>query len=1586
MRRKLFKLIIVALVTVMLVSNFSYLGAGIISYAANNMETNHKNIDFDAQIKDNNKLSLIVSAKEEGYFNGKITIENSNFTIKEAKNQYINKIEGNVITLNQINAGTTANIELDIEPIKRDIYDIGLLNSVTKVNLSGIYKNKTNKDINIKADRELKLEIPENNANENVESEIKVVTNKILKVDNQDKRVIQLELSLGLKDNNYPIKAIDTQLTLPKQKGAYPTVRSKVDFNNMTNFNMKHTNEIVNINLTNLPNEKNLILWKKSGNDKVIVSLIYDKDEILDELKVKMKETVTLQNGKELVVEKESLPLKETKGDALVQIATENNENSIYKGKLYANVPRQFETKTIVKVNLPKAEDKIEVVENASSYIVNGKKENANVCYVQTLISKERFDKILGAEGKIVVKNGKEVIATIDSTTAVDKNQNLVINYLQEKNVQSITIETTTPVDIGNLEFKHVKEIKNQSRDVVKAVTEINTKTNLNYNNLVSENVSKIKLEESKSDVEFTTDAKSLLTTAENNVEMKVLLKTNKEMNNLFENPVIEIELPQEVETVPAVKAKLVYEDELKIKETKVVGNKIIVSLDGKQTAYKEAGIEGALIIVNAKLKLNKDAATNNSKIKMNVRNGSESIGKVTDIRIIAPKDMTITHSIKGLGVETFGEEKTKKVTLPRGERQSKVFETSIDIVNNNEASMNNVKLSGTFPTNNSNNNVNIKVVEGFNVSAINGAEVYYTENEKATNDIQNTQNGWKENITDATKVRKFLITIPEMKTKEKYNLAYKMEVPGLLEYNQKANQTVEVSYTNVLVGEEKTLNGTEIILETGVGAKAEIGLKAKIGPNEIKNLEKVKNGEVVRIKMEVSNIGSEDLHNVKVVGLVPEGTALVIPKGINSDKPEDWYEYDLENYYEELPDKKYEKVIEEIKAGKVATLEYEIRVKNNVVAGTNIKVESGIKYGDVMKKSNTLELVTEQSNIRVSVKKGTDRNIEIYDKIRYLVVVENISDKKQEKLNVKINYPEGLENETVALITSTKNEQTGKVEVTNERLEAKNDIQIGDLLPGQSKIIKLDNMINSKSQDVIKFSSTVSSKSEIVRSNEIQDRVKKVDLSIEMTTDTNSQYVKSGDEINYIIKVKNNQNIRTDNLIIKDIIPESLSVLDVSAAGEKYENIQDDNNINIPFEIDANAEKDIVINTVVNYEPSRTTAETITNVAELEYKGDKIATTQEITHIIESDKETEEGNGNETDNNNPDGNIDGNPDENIDGNIDVATGKNMITGIAWLDENANGIKDNEEKTLNGVEVFLYNPNTKNLMKDSKGNVLRVSTNDHGVYVLDSIPNGSYIAIFDYDKAKYGLTKYKVEATTEKNNSNALMNELFIEDAKEEVPSTDIIKLNNNNMSDVNIGLIELKKFDLKLDKFVSKILVQNSAGTTVKEYNDETLAKVELRAKQVKGSNVIIEYKIRVTNVGEVEAYARKIADYMPNALKFSSELNKDWYQSGEKLYNVSIANEVIKPGESKEVKLTLTKSLNDDTVLGRINNTASIEECYSNYNITENTENNKGLADIIISVSTGGIVWTTTIISLVVVLGVAAFVIIKKKNKEEI
>ena len=97
---------------------------------------------------------------------------------------------------------------------------------------------------------------------------------------------------------------------------------------------------------------------------------------------------------------------------------------------------------------------------------------------------------------------------------------------------------------------------------------------------------------------------------------------------------------------------------------------------------------------------------------------------------------------------------------------------------------------------------------------------------------------------------------------------------------------------------------------------------------------------------------------------------------------------------------------------------------------------------------------------------------------------------------------------------------------------------------------------------------------------------------------------------------------------------------------------------------------------------------------------------------------------------------------------------------------------------------------------------------------------------------------------------------------------------------------------------------------------------------------------------------------------MTFSSELNPDWYLSENNLFTKNLENTLINPGEEKEIKLVLTKTMTNKNV-GLINNRAEIYEDYNKYgeldidSITNNQsqdEDDFGTADVIIVVATGG------------------------------
>ena len=818
MRSKIIKIITVMLLLVSLTMiNFIYVGVGFVSLAAEEISTNHKNIDYSVELKSENLLTIAINVKNEGYFNGEITLENSNFKLKNSTNnssEYVNKIEENKILLNQINAGTTANVDIEIEPVKNDDFDAGLLNSVSKLKLTGTYKDSTEKDIQIDSTREVELKYSENNNEENVENSIELITNKVVKFKNEEKRIIQLSINMGLKENNYPIKEITTKLNLPEELEE-PEVITKTNFNTMTGFDYNVENREVNMKFTNEPNEENKILWKKSGCENVILTLVYNKDINLDTTKLSTEENVKLYNNKEIKVEN-AVEITSEEKDSLVQISNTSSEEKIYKGKINASIDRTFETKTKISVNLANSEEKLTINEERSYYnLIDENTSLANVVFNKTSISKQAFDNILGENGKIIVtdENGG-ILGTITSETTADENGNIAIDY-EGKEPSSIKIETTAPVKEGDLEFTHVETIKQENSDTIKNAIELVSKATIDYSTGTTANSeAKIGLEESKTEADLSIDKDTLSTIISNDVEIRATLKSNDEKYNLYENPRITFELPEPVENITVNSIDLLYETEMTVSNYEVNGRTIIVDLTGKQTSYKDMSIEGAMLVINANIVVNRKAATQDGIVLMTVTNKEETINSQKDIKIVAPTDMTLIHSITDLGIETIGQEESVVTPLDRG-TDAKDLQTQIEIINNNENTMENVKVLGTFPTRNSKNNIDTAVVEGLNLQGIEGAKVYYTENENATEDLQNTENGWQENISDNTKVKKYLIEIPTLETGASVLATYKTNVPAKLEYNQEASQDYKVNYQNSLTKTTSEAKATEINMET---------------------------------------------------------------------------------------------------------------------------------------------------------------------------------------------------------------------------------------------------------------------------------------------------------------------------------------------------------------------------------------------------------------------------------------------------------------------------------------------------------------------------------------------------------------------------------------------------------------------------------------------------------------------------------------------------------------------------------------------------------------------------------------------------
>lgn len=1594
------KLVAIILLITLTMVDFAFVGIETVSYAADALSTgtttNNKNVTFDAFFKDASgvesaskeesiiskdmKLFVRVSVKNDGYFNGEVTLGESNFKIKnEVLSESINKIEENKITLNQINSGEAVEFELGIEPIKNDTISSEFLSMSSAISINGIYRNSEEKDINIDATRNVQLILTNPySENDGLEITTQILTNKVLKIEQEDKRVVQVLVQSDLKGSLYPIKENKIELSVPegtekvdvKSRGTLGTNGKTENEFDEFNWDYNETDKKVNVTIKN-EEQNGKIKWLKNGKDTLIVTYIMDAQKDIAETEMMAKDTMTLFDAKGTVKEATSSVKVGEEKDGIITTEIALEENSIYKGKIYSGENRDYKLKTNIFVNNSETGRTASIELKQARYELADGVMLANSQFSNTVLSKDNVLRILGEDGKLSIKlPDGTVIAEITKNTEADENGRISVVYPEE--ITAIKIETTEVKQAGTISLIHVKTIKEDgnSRETKNAYLSL-------IENSMEQEV-KMTLKETSTATKLTLNKDNLSTLTENKgVEITATLKTNSEENDLFTNPYIKIELPSQVENVNINSVNLLYDEELKLASGNIGeenGRKVIeIALEGTQTKHKVGALdEGATIIINADLTLNKKATNSDEKIVMicTNHNTEATVSAEQPIQVVSPKGMITINNIEDYGMTTLGEEETKtaKLQLATEEKQTKV---NIEVINNNEEKIKDVKVLGDFPTKNNENTMDTKV-SGIEVSGID-AKVYYSENENATDDLTNGANGWKEEINNNASVKKYLIAVDSMDQSQDLIASYQLSIPQGLQYNEQASEGYTVAYQNENASNEVT--ATRLVLATGKGPEVKTEIKAKLGNEYVSNGAEVAQGEIIKYEVTAENTGSETATNIKATAQVPEGTVYV--------KLIDDFVYN-EGYFTEVEDiKDITYTIDSLEPGAKITKSFEVKVKKQTEQNSVIVNKATATYGEAVAESEEITHKVVKGNLSVYVKREMDLSVSNLRgaNLEYYFGIENITNETQKNVTVNLNIPKELVVTRIVKLGDTTEENV---------VEDSTTIKIDEIEPGKVAnifvFVQVGSIEDAYTKQIGITATAKTQDSKAIHSNEYIEVIKDYELGISLSANDENGYLKSEDIIDYTITVKNKSDLDSADVEIRDVIPNELTVKEISVDGEGEAVI--DNNVIIIKSIPANGIVNAKIKTVVDYSELRTEPVVITNVAKVYYDGDVLSTSEEITHILQAEVEEDSNEPNNPNNpsspNNPN-----NPNGTKNNNN---TDKGLISGTVWVDANQDGQRDGNEKLLEGIRARLIDTQG-NTVKNAEGKDIIATSNNKGLYMLQEIPQGEYIVVLEYDTSTYVTTAYQKAGILETKNSDFIAQKLVVDGQEENYAVTDIISVSDKGITNIDLGLMNATKFDLELNKYISKIVVQTSKETKTYEYDKTTLAKAEIAAKQLQGATVIIEYQLEVANTGEVAGYVKNIVDYMPSSLKFSSELNQAWYQSGTELYNSSLANTKIEAGETKVISLVLTKTMTEENT-GLVNNKAEIAESYNEAGINDvdsiagnkaQGEDDMGSADVIISVKTGAMVTYIGLTTfMIAIIGAGAYMLKRKMDKD--
>ena len=1564
------------------------MGSGLISYAAD--EQNQ--ITFNAQILDSERkevkeaditselnLHLSIAVKEGNLKNVNLDLSNCNFKLKDESG------------IDQINAGETKELYFKIVARNDDQFKLDLLNMESKIKLTGTYSNDNKTE---EVNKEKTVSVKWNSANlstmdeETISAtkilENEIITNKTYTIDGEEKRVIQVKVKSGIKDNIYPIEktiitvnpleagkmeegkfVAENELEAEKVEVAAYSTKATNGKDGSINFGTVEENKLgswqydsesgkITITVNNSKDENNCVAWAKNAVDEFVVTYIYNEESVKN---VDMIET-TVESNLKLYVDENGLNKTSSRStndekhmllELDIQAPESLSKRNIQKGESFA------EAWTLNISNTQIEGDILAVSEIDKLNIADSKDIKPVTHYNATYINKEDFINILGENGKIVIINmaTRKKLGEITKESTIENNDKILgISY--SENASQIGVQISKPVKAGKLSIASRKTLNISS--VEEYVSKIDKIDSLTINAIAAiagiqkageeefiystGTISKqISLVSPKSNAELGInlgkDKETLPVGEENKVDFTVTLHTSKETDKLFNNPTVQIELPEQVKEASIVENTegISNANGLELNGITINNNIIEVKLTGNQGEYVDYNGQDTTITFSANLKTPELQPTTTGDIKLTVVNGEEEAKDSEQVTFSAEKGIILANSISnynGEEPEILAIKENSKTGL-LSEEKSAIAQVKGTIINNTGKDLENRVVTGNFAEAGSTINPTLK-------------EEITAENAKVEYSVDG-QTFEAYNPEKANEYKSYKMTFAKLADKSITTFTYKIEIPA----NLGANKSMSSTYALAIDGEKEPVKAPTIVLETP--QKIEIDLEADVtgGKDSV-----IYEGQEITYTVKVTNNSNVKARNVKIESNLPENLSLI--QGVQEAF--------------------------EIEAGKTITKSIKAKVNELPEGTTENQIETTIvvtaNYLEEAKQV-TIKNTVKQALIEAKVEDVyTDGAEFIYEngQLGYKTTIKNISDQTLTNVVVTNELPEGVtlnkDEETSAyIIKEESNEKIELQERDNQIICTIPNLEVNQEIVIRIYLIESNSLGKDETEKQIAYTATINAEQ---ISNYIMEKTNvvvrpKLDLeftSKNLTDSSRNKYVEVGDILEYYAKIKNNTKYAHTVVFTTNII-EGLKLEDIKCnidGEDKTTYIIKNDKYNINLQLKPGQEliiswKGAVLEEEKDTIITSTSKKMVTIPARKAWEAEQYTCEEEktIEYILKGTK-TE----NPADPENPT-----NPDDPIEETY-------SISGTAWLDENEDGIKDEKEKLLKGILVKIKQINKDNVaeyLKGEDGKEITAITDNDGKYEFKELKAGKYIIEFEYNTKTYKLTPVtnKDSVPTAPTTSEGT------------TVKTDTLNVTNENIENINIGLVLNSKFDLELNKYITKVTVQNNSGTTEYNYNNEQLAKVEIKAKQMASSTVLVEYQIEVKNNGAVPGTATVIADYLPKGLKFNSEMNTNWYQGTDgNLYTEELKDIMLEPGESKQVKLVLTKAMTSNST-GTFTNAAEIYEDKNDFGLVdtnstpankEQKENDYSTAELIISTATGSpMMYIGIIIESMLILG---------------
>ncbi len=377
----------------------------------------------------------------------------------------------------------------------------------------------------------------------------------------------------------------------------------------------------------------------------------------------------------------------------------------------------------------------------------------------------------------------------------------------------------------------------------------------------------------------------------------------------------------------------------------------------------------------------------------------------------------------------------------------------------------------------------------------------------------------------------------------------------------------------------------------------------------------------------------------------------------------------------------------------------------------------------------------------------------------------------------------------TIPMPTSAKVEQvTVKIgdTVKTDGINTQTDkivITLGDLETNAKVNVNVKYILGANTPN--EFSTKASIDSDLgftLYSNERWIHFGNVGMKVEQVKPA-EQYVKEREAFRYVFRITANGGTNIYNATIVDTLAPEVYYNSATAVIKNYNNSGEDMivaaeiksedgkvTVKIP-EIFKGETAEVYIYVTGELENPDDDGKAIINKAIAYADGVNETTVNEVTHYLEYKPTAEE---------------------------EIETQKNgyKISGVAWVDSNKDGERQDDESKLPDVKVMLLYKENNQVVTDSKTGERKIATTDNnGKYEFTGLQPNNYLVVFVYDNSRYTITTYQKNGVPTTSNSDAINMEVVLDGNKTNVGMTDTIKVVDKNIRYIDIGVYGEEKF-----------------------------------------------------------------------------------------------------------------------------------------------------------------------------------------------